>query len=48
MTIKEFKTKLLPLKNKLFRLSLNLMNNRDDAEDAVQEAYIKIGKCRIK
>jgi len=48
MTIKEFKTKLLPLKNKLFRLSLNLMNNRDDAEDAVQEAYIKIWKMQEK
>ncbi len=48
MTIKEFKTKLLPLKNKLFRLSLNLMNNRDDAEDAVQEAYIKIWKMQDK
>lgn len=48
MTIKEFKTKLLPLKNKLFRLSLNLMNNRDDAEDAVQEAYIKIWNMQDK
>jgi RNA polymerase sigma-70 factor (ECF subfamily) len=48
MTIKEFKTKLLPLKNKLFRLSLNLMNNKDDAEDAVQEAYIKIWKMQDK
>ena len=48
MTIKEFKIKLLPLKNKLFRLSLNLMNNRNDAEDAVQEAYLKIWKMQEK
>lgn len=48
MTIKEFKIKLLPLKNKLFRLSLSLMNNRDDAEDAVQEVYIKIWEMQHK
>ena len=48
MTVKEFKIKLLPLKNKLFRLSLSLMNNRDDAEDAVQEVYIKIWEMQHK
>lgn len=48
MTIKEFKINLLPLKNKLFRLSLGILNNRDDAEDAVQEVYIKIWKMQHK
>lgn len=48
MTIKEFTKDLLPLKNKLFRLSLNIMDNRDDAEDAVQEAYMKIWKMHDK
>ncbi len=48
MTTKEFKINLLPLKNKLFRMSLNLLNNRDDAEDAVQEVYIKIWKMQHK
>lgn len=48
MTIKEFKINLLPLKNKLFHMSLNLLNNRDDAEDAVQEVYIKIWKMQHK
>ena len=48
MTIKEFKINLLPLKNKLFRLSLSILNNRDDAEDAVQEVYIKIWKMHEK
>ena len=48
MTIKEFKIKLLPLKNKLFRLSLSILNNRDDAEDAVQEVYIKIWEMQHK
>lgn len=48
MTIKEFTIKLLPLKNRMFRLSLSLMNNRDDAEDVVQEVYIKIWKMQEK
>ncbi len=48
MTIKEFKINLLPLKNKLFRLSLRILNNRDDAEDVVQEVYIKIWKMQDK
>jgi len=48
MTIKDFKIKLLPLKNKLFHLSLSIMSNRNDAEDAVQEVYIKIWEIRDK
>lgn len=48
MTIKEFKINLLPLKNRMFRLSLSLMNNRDDAEDAVQEVMVKIWKMQKK
>ncbi|MAE07733.1 MAG: RNA polymerase subunit sigma-24 [Bacteroidetes bacterium] len=48
MTIKEFKINLLPLKNRLFRLSLSMLNNHDDAEDAVQEVYIKIWKMQHK
>ena len=48
MTIKEFKINLLPLKNRMFRLSLNLLKNRDDAEDAVQEVFVKIWKKQEK
>ncbi len=48
MTIKEFKIKLLSLKNKLFYLSLSILNNRDDAEDTVQEVYIKIWEMQDK
>ena len=48
MTIKEFKINLLPIKNKLFRLSLRILNNSDDAEDVVQEVYIKIWKMQDK
>ena len=48
MTIKEFKINLLPLKNRMFRLSLNLLNNCDDAEDAVQEVFVKIWNTKEK
>jgi len=48
MTVKEFKIVLLPLKNKLFHLSLSIMNNRDDAKDTVQEVYTKIWEMRDK
>lgn len=48
MNIEEFKIKLLPLKNRLYRLSLRLMNNSNDAEDVVQEVYLKIWNMQDK
>lgn len=48
MTIKEFKINLLPLKNRMFRLSLGIMKNRDDAEDVVQEVMVKIWNMQKK
>ncbi|MCX6235756.1 MAG: RNA polymerase sigma factor [Bacteroidetes bacterium] len=42
MTIDEFKIKVLPLKNKLFRLAQRLLNDRAEAEDMVQEAIIRL------
>lgn len=32
----------------MFRLALSLLNNRDDAEDAVQEVFVKIWKMQEK
>lgn len=46
MTAEEFKSELLPAKNKLFRLSLRLLANKEEAEDAVQEAFLKIWNMR--
>jgi RNA polymerase sigma-70 factor (ECF subfamily) len=46
MTTEEFKIELLPVKNKLFRLSISLLGNRQEAEDTVQEAYLKIWNMR--
>lgn len=46
MTTEQFKIELLPFKNKLFNLGLRLLNNRQEAEDVVQEVYLKLWKMR--
>ncbi len=47
MDTEEFKIRILPLKNKLFRLALRLMRNREEAEDVVQEVMLKIWSMRF-
>lgn len=46
MTTTEFKSLLLPVKGKLYRLALSLLNSRAEAEDAVQDAYLKLWNRR--
>jgi len=46
MTTEDFKTALLPLKNKLFRFALHLLSNRQEAEDVVQDVYLKLWEMR--
>ena len=41
-----FRTDVLPLKNKLFRLALCITLNRADAEDVVQETMLKVWNRR--
>lgn len=41
-----FKTDVLPMKDKLFRLAMRITLNRQDAEDVVQETLIKIWNRR--
>ncbi len=48
MTPEEFKIELLPLKNKLFRLAWHLTGQREEAEDVVQEVYLKVWDMRHK
>ncbi len=38
----DFKNTILPYKDKMFRLALRLLNKREEAEDLVQEALIKL------
>lgn len=42
MTAKEFCNRVLPLQDKLYRLSRRILNNAEDAEDAVQEVFYKL------
>ncbi len=46
MDKKEFLEKILPLKDKLFRFAVRLLKNHEDAEDAVQEVYLKLWQKR--
>ena len=41
MVLEEFKTRVLPVKNKLYRFALRFLNNEDEAQDVVQEVFIK-------
>ena len=48
MTKEEFKTLVLPSKAKLFRLCLSLLTDRQEAEDTVQDAFLKLWNMREK
>lgn len=43
-----FRNDVLPLKNKLFRLSLRITLNKEEAEDIVQDTLIKIWDKRFE
>ena len=42
MNLQEFKSRILPVKDKLFRFALSLTHNPAEAEDVVQEVLIKV------
>ncbi|MBB3187259.1 RNA polymerase sigma factor [Microbacter margulisiae] len=42
MDLKQFEIKILPLKNKIYRLAKALLGNATNAEDAVQDVYLKL------
>lgn len=42
MEIDAFKKELIPVKDKLFRFAKTMLRNHEDAEDALQEVYIKL------
>ncbi|MDE5572742.1 MAG: RNA polymerase sigma factor [Muribaculaceae bacterium] len=46
MTADEFKTIFLPCHQQLYRVAFRLTGNREDAEDVVQETYLKIWNNR--
>ncbi|GER59182.1 RNA polymerase sigma factor [Patiriisocius marinus] len=50
MKQQEFLETVLPIKDKLFRIAKRLLVSRDEADDAVQEVFLKLwkGKEKIK
>ncbi len=46
MNQKEFLETVLPIKDKLYRLAKRLLVSSEEAEDAVQEVYLKLWKGR--
>jgi len=42
MELNEFKNRVLPLKDKMYRFALSILHRREDAEDLVQEVFLKI------
>jgi len=46
MTAKEFNTSVVPMNAKLFRYAYRFLENRDEAQDAVQEVFVKLWNLR--
>jgi RNA polymerase sigma-70 factor (ECF subfamily) len=46
MKSSEFKKLVIPFSSRLFRLAYSLLGNREEAEDAVQEVYLKLWKLK--
>ena len=46
MDANDFKRRFLPYHQKLYRTAFRLMGNAQDAEDMVQEVYLKLWKKR--
>ena len=46
MTAEEFKEQYLPYQQKLYRLAFRILESQNDAEDIVQEVYIKLWNKR--
>ncbi len=48
MTAKEFNTSVVPMNPKLFRYAYRFLEDRDEAQDAVQEVFVKLWRMRDK
>ena len=46
MTHREFKTRFLPCHEKMYRIAFRYLGNEYDAEDMVQNAYLKLWEKR--
>ncbi|TFH38730.1 MAG: RNA polymerase subunit sigma-24, partial [Bacteroidia bacterium] len=48
MTRGEFEREILPLSQNLYRFAFRLLLSREEAEDAVQEVFVKLWKMRSR
>ena len=48
MNIQDFNTKVYPLKDKIYRLAKRMLDQNEEAEDLVQEVFIRMWKNREK
>ncbi|HKL66911.1 MAG TPA: RNA polymerase sigma factor [Bacteroidales bacterium] len=48
MTRKEFESDILPFSTQLYRFAFRFLKNREEAEDAIQEVFLKLWKMRDK
>lgn len=48
MHVNEFKEKVLPLKDRLYRFALTMLKHREETEDMVQEVLLKLWMMRKK
>jgi len=48
MTRKEFETEILILSDNLYRFAFRFLSNKEEAEDAVQEVFLKLWKIKDK
>lgn len=48
MTTESFKTEVLPIKNKLYRFALRMLSNHEEAQDTVQEVFLRLWSKREK
>lgn len=46
MNLESFQTRVLPVKNKLYRFALRFLGNEDEAQDIVQEVFIRVWNGR--
>ena len=46
MKSSEFKLLVMPYSSRLYRMAFRLMDSREEAEDIVQEVYVKLWKMR--
>ncbi len=44
MSLEAFQSRVLPVKNKLYRFALKMLRNEDEAKDVVQETMIRVWK----